>query len=328
MIALLVMATAFTFTPLFRPTTLQPFFFVLTLALVLLFSAIDVILGVSPLQGCTPPEGEDAPSSAQECDALCESGLTVEQTDAGRAIWFTSQYDFFVVLILFIVPLDAPLAISIAFLFAALNEVLLQQTFSYRLVGSYTMHSVFFIILSTVTVIQNRAMRSSFLTNMRLAAELDRRIENLHSAKERMEWERDMDAKYRARAANLRDVAEASKSSEDARSDRTPKNAFRPCVPTESDGGSMLQSTLGSLPNEWPRSRQDEPYSGRPACYPVADLPVAARGRGTSTLPRFACGQPGVSAQGAVPTIASEPSVISATATRPRPATPSPSDDV
>ena len=128
-----------------------------------------------------------------------------------------------------------------------------------------------------------------------------------------------MVAKDRARApANLGDAAAppggAGVSSHDAgsdRTDRTPINMFRPFgQPQGHTSGtahsqshsqshsslgksSLFQSSLGSLPFEWPRRKLDEPYAdperpaGRPACYPAEmKMPATARSQSTKALAR------------------------------------------
>ena len=120
----LVLATGFTFTPFFRPATLQPLFFLLVFTSVVLFTGIDVAFGVQVEYGCALQSGENYSESTERvCDALCKSGLTVEHTNTGRAVWFASQHVFILVVILFFVPIDAPLILFLAGLHSALNAV-------------------------------------------------------------------------------------------------------------------------------------------------------------------------------------------------------------
>lgn len=196
----LALATVFTCTPFFRPSTLQPLFFLLVFVGVVLFTGSDVAFGVQVEYGCELQLGEnESESTARLCDALCESGLTVEHTNTGRAVWFASQHVFILVVILFFVPIDAPLILFLAGLHSALNEVLLQRNFAYRLAGSFTAHAFILAVLGLASVLQSRAARQHFVSNARLAAELDRRIEQLHSEKERVEW-----APHRQKASGLR----------------------------------------------------------------------------------------------------------------------------
>ena len=314
---LLVLAAAFTFTRFFRPATLQPLFFLLVSAWVLLFPGIDVALGVEVEYGCELQllgANESEPTD-RASDAMCESGLTVQHTNTGRALWFASQHVFSLVVILFFVPIDAPLLVFLAGLHAALIEALLQRNFAYRLVASSAGHATILAVLGVASVLQSRAARQHFLSNARLAAELERRVEQLNSGKARVEWEREMVAKERGRApASHQGDAAAPRipdgSSHDVSSDgtdRTPSNMFRPfgqsqdtksgTVQSQSSLGnksSLCQSSVGSLPFEWPRRKLDEPYAdpqkpeGRPACYPAEMwMPTPpAKSRSTKAIAR------------------------------------------
>lgn len=284
----LLVGTAFTFTPFFGPASMQPAFFLGGLAFVLLFTGADLILGVEMRELCGSEHRQLNESNGHLCNELCESGLTIKQTNAGRAIWHASQYDLFQVLFLFFFPIDAPLVIFLACLHAALNEVLLQQQFDFTLRGSLIAHSFQLVVFGIASVIKCRSFRHNFLMKAHLAAALDRRIEQLNSEKERVEWEREMDARDKARAANVGFAPPLTAPSSDGRVDRIPSNIFRPCTAlhstsdTPSDAGSHFQSSLRSLPYAWPQRRLDEPYPGedRPACYPTEAIRPASRCQG------------------------------------------------
>jgi len=280
--------TAFTFTPFFGPASLQPTFFLGGLAFVLLFTGTDLIFGVEIRELCGSEVRQLNQSLGDLCNEMCESGMTVKQTNAGRTIWHASQYDLFQVLFLFFFPVDAPLAIFLACLHAVLNEALLQQHFDFTLRGSIIAHSFQLVVFGIASVIKCRSARHTFLTNARLATALDRRIEQLNSEKERVEWEREMEARDKARAAYVGSAPPLTAPSSDGRVDRMPSNMFRPCTAlhstsnTPSDAGSHFQSSLRSLPYAWPQRRLDEPYPGedRPACYPTEAIRPASRCQG------------------------------------------------
>lgn len=284
----LLLTTVFTFTPWWGPATLQPLLFLLTLSTVLLFIATDVIFGSSIEYGCELA-AEPVNASARICDAMCPSGLTAEQTYAGRTVFFMSQQTAISVSILFFVPIDALLVISLALVHAVLTEVVLQRGFDFGLGGVYIMHAILLTLLGVASITQSRAARLHFLITERHVATLDRRIEQLNAEKERVEWERRMLSKDRAENDNSGSATESPveshenpTNSRDAKLNRTPSGTFRlrpgmMCNPASSRGqssdkASSSGSKLGPLPDEWPLKRQKEGYpEDRPACYPSAD---------------------------------------------------------
>ena len=296
--AVLLSGTVFTFTPFFGPTTLQPFLFLLMLALVLIFYGVDVILGAVPEYDCELQVSQVNGTTENMCDALCVSGLSVKQTASGRAIWLASQQCFFLVLILFVLPIDAPCVLFIASLQSALAEVGLQQSVDYRLVGSWVAHSIVLVCLSLVSVLKSLSVRHQFVTTVRLASELHHRIEHLNSENERIEWEREMSFKEHALAilnGSARAPAPDTRLSEEGESSHTPDHTFRPCVvmqsgqsaPSAMESQLRFPSSLGSLPFAWPMARRDEPYpEHRPACYPEAGFRLESRAQHSRSASR------------------------------------------
>ena len=289
-------AAVFTFTPWFRHTTLQPMFFLLVLYCVLLTTTMDIIFRTNVAYGCAHSHTPLLNTSTISADGLCASGLTAQQTNAGRAMSYASRYEYTLIAILFFVPLDAPLVLFLAILQAALNEYVLQRNFEYRLYGSIVSHSIALVVLSIVSTLQSRALRHHFLAAARLAYAADERGEQLQCIRERVEWERELAAKDRPRAS-VRFVlpnAEAKSATDgnSTASDRTPHNMFRPMAldahPSDlhpSNCSAGMASSLASLPNAWPRNRVNEYFDEgfyRPACFPV-DETCSSRPRTTNT---------------------------------------------
>lgn len=295
--AALVAAAGFTFTPCFRYTTLQPMFFLLVLFAVLLITMTDMLFRADVAYGCSPHHNIPL-NLTTVADTLCATGLTARQTNAGRAISFASRNDYLLVIILFFVPLDAPLVLFLATLQAALAQVLLQRNFEYRLYGSMVSSTFVLVVLSIASILQSRAMRHHFLANARLASAEDERSEQLRCIRERVEWERELAAKDRPRGASVRFIlpphgeARSPEDGDSTGSDRTPKHMFRPMQPdahpsdlNASSMGSGMASSLASLPNSWPRNRVSEYFEEgvyRPACYPVDETCTSSRHISTS----------------------------------------------